>query len=162
MPRTCVGAEPHHAVEGEQALVAALDPVGLPAPVMGGEHHRPDDRVETRGVSAAGREARFAFTWSSEDPHHLTRLGVPPRGLFGEDHLAVHRHVEHSARRRDQPDVGIRERLLQLGRQTGGPRLVVSDDAVGDGGDHAAFLPVVGSARIVVRPGRDAKGLGAV
>ncbi len=90
----------------------------------------------------------------------LSRLGVPPERLLGEDQLAVHRDLEHAARRRDQPDVGVGEGLLQLSRQTGGSGLVVSDDAVLD--DHAHRRRPsrygAGPPRIVVRPRSDAKG----
>jgi hypothetical protein len=54
---------------------------------------------------------------------------MPPERPLGEDQHVVHRHLEHSTRRRDQLDVGIGIRLLQLSRQTGGSGLVVSDDA---------------------------------
>ena len=54
MPRTSSGAEPLHAVEREQAFVAALDAVDLPAAIVPGEDDGPDDRVESGGVAAAG------------------------------------------------------------------------------------------------------------
>jgi hypothetical protein len=50
------GGERNHAVEREQSLVAALDPIGTPAAVVGREHDGADDGVETGGVAAAGRD----------------------------------------------------------------------------------------------------------
>jgi hypothetical protein len=54
---------------------------------------------------------------------------MPPQRSLGEDQHVIHRHFEESTRGRDQLDVGIGIRLLQLSRQTGGSGLVVSDDA---------------------------------
>jgi hypothetical protein len=61
---------------------------------------------------------------------------VAPQFLFREDDGVVHRYVEHTARRLDECDVGVRVSLADLGRQTGGPWLVVSDDAVFDRDAH--------------------------
>ena len=68
---------------------------------------------------------------------HLAGLSVPPHGLLGEDPAPIHFHLEHTAGRLDQFHVGVRVGLADLGRQTGGPRLVVSDDAVLDRHAHA-------------------------
>ena len=61
----------------------------------------------------------------------LSRLretaGVP----LGEDELPVDDDVEDAAGALRELCLDP-ERLFQFGRQTGGPRLVVSDDAVGD------------------------------
>ena len=54
MPRTSAGPERNDAVEAEEAFVAALDAVDLPAAVVRGEHHGADDGVEAGGVAAAG------------------------------------------------------------------------------------------------------------
>jgi hypothetical protein len=70
----------------------------------------------------------------------LSGRGVAPEGLLGENQLAFHRDFEDAARRRDQPDVGVGDLLFQLSRQTGGSRLVVSDDAVFDNHAHAGLL----------------------
>jgi hypothetical protein len=61
---------------------------------------------------------------------------MPPEGLLGKDHRPIHRHLEDPAGGRDQLDVSVWPILAELGRQTGGPRLVVSDDAVVDGDSH--------------------------
>jgi hypothetical protein len=68
---------------------------------------------------------------------NLSRLGVSPHGLLGEDPAPIHFNFEHAAGRLNQLDVGVRVDLPDFGRQTGGPRLVVSDDAVFDGHAHA-------------------------
>ena len=51
---------------------------------------------------------------------------------FGEDEQAVRHDLEDSTGTLDQPDRDAREVLLELGRQPGGPWLIVSNDAVGD------------------------------
>jgi hypothetical protein len=53
-----------------------------------------------------------------------------------EYRLAVPQHLEATATRRDHIDLRARERLSNLGRQTGGPRLVASDGAVLDRDRH--------------------------
>jgi hypothetical protein len=71
---------------------------------------------------------------------------MPPAGLLGEDELPLCLDLEHPARRRDEAHVSIGESLLQLGRQTGGSRLVVSDDAILDRHPHRCI-----SAQVVLR-----------
>ena len=71
---------------------------------------------------------------------HLAGLGMPAEGGLGENQPPVDRDLEAPSVRRD--DLHRRklclERLQQLGRQTGGPLGVVSDDAVLDAhGGHA-------------------------
>jgi len=61
---------------------------------------------------------------------------VAARGLLGVDQVAVQDHLEDAAGGRDQLGVQI-ELVLELGRQTGGDGLVVSDLAVFDGELHA-------------------------
>ena len=68
---------------------------------------------------------------------HLAGLGVPPDRLLGEDPAPIHFDFEHAPGRLDQLHVGVRVDLPDFRRQTGGPRLVVSDDAVFDGHAHA-------------------------
>jgi len=51
--------------------------------------------------------------------------------LLGEDQLAVEDDLELSTHSLDEYDVDLAV-LLDLGRQTGGPREIVSRDAVGD------------------------------
>jgi len=72
-----------------------------------------------------------------EELQHLAGLGVPPERLLGEDAAAVDLNLEHPARGLDQLDLGLGIRLANLSRQTGGSRLVVSDDAVFDRHAHA-------------------------
>ena len=67
-----------------------------------------------------------------DQPQHLARLGVASQSLLGEDPATVHIHLEYASRGLDEFDLGVRVSLPNLGRQTGGPRLVVSNDAVLD------------------------------
>ena len=62
---------------------------------------------------------------------------MPFQRAFREDAAAVHLDLEGAARRLDQLDLRLGEGLVNLGRQTGGPGLVVSDDAVFDRDTHA-------------------------
>lgn len=55
---------------------------------------------------------------------------MPPGIRFFEYRLAIRVHLEPSALRRDQFDVGVRISLLKLGGQTGRPGLVASVGAV--------------------------------
>src|SRR5437773_1720414 len=72
----------------------------------------------------------------ANQPQHFTGFGVAHRRLFGEYVAPVDVHLEDAARRLDQPHFSMRKRIADLGRQTGGPRLVVSDDAVFDCDGH--------------------------
>jgi len=64
-------------------------------------------------------------------------VGVPLQRLFREYAAAIHLHLEHAARRLDELDLRFRKGLADLGRQTGGPWLIVSDDAEFDRHAHA-------------------------
>jgi hypothetical protein len=92
----------------------------------------------------------------------LSRLGMTAERAFGEDQVAVHGHLEHPPGRRDQAKLRLRELLLQLSRQTGGSRLVISDDAVLDHHAHALLLREGTVSRIVAVPGSAAKGAPAL
>jgi len=61
---------------------------------------------------------------------------MAPDAQFGEHQITVHAHFECTARRFDHADLYVGVLLPQLGRQTGGPGLVVSDDAVLNSDDH--------------------------
>ena len=63
--------------------------------------------------------------------HHLARLGVSLYLPFREDGRAVDTHLEHAPAALEQGDGGT-ELPLELGRQTGGAGLVVSNHAVED------------------------------
>ena len=54
------------------------------------------------------------------------------RSLLGKDDAAVHLHLEDAAGGLDELHIRVGKRVANLGRQTGGPRFVVSDDAVLD------------------------------
>jgi hypothetical protein len=103
---------------------------------MRGKHHRADDGVQPRGVTAAGGDGDAhgsLFTSHLLDGlENFAGLGVASCRFLGEHERAVDGHLEESAGRLEQPDFGIRKGLLELSRQTGGSWLVVSDDAVQD------------------------------
>jgi len=79
---------------------------------------------------------------SPELGEDLLFLGEAAELLLGEDQLAVHADLEDAAARLDE--VGLDAvLLLDLGRQTGGARLVVSNAAVLDANLRArGSLPV--------------------
>lgn len=55
---------------------------------------------------------------------------MAPGRPFREHESAVNRHLEYPTGRLDQADLSVRIGLLQLGRQTGGSGLIVSDNAI--------------------------------
>jgi hypothetical protein len=71
-----------------------------------------------------------------DDLEHLARGSVPAQSPLGEHELTVHRDFVYPARGLDELDVGVLERFLDLGRQTGSPWLVTSDPAVLDRDAH--------------------------
>lgn len=82
----------------------------------------------------------------ADDLLHLAALGEAPEGLLGEDEVAVELDFENAVLTLDQVGVEV-EALLQLGRQTGGTGLVVSNNAVFDAeaGHICGLLSGVGS-----------------
>jgi len=72
---------------------------------------------------------------------HLARLGMAPLGTFGKHQRSIDSHLEHAAGGLDQLDVGLGPRPRELGRQTGGPGLIVSDQAVFDRDAHGSGFP---------------------
>jgi hypothetical protein len=85
-------------------------------------------------ASSSRHPAHFAFHQSQ----HLARPGVPAQPPFGEQQVAVETHLEHTTRGLLELYLHLRKGLVQLGRQTGGPRLIVSNDAVFDRDAHRA------------------------
>jgi hypothetical protein len=112
--------------EGVRNQAPAPERHAVPAPVAG----RP--RGESR---ISGAEPRL------QGLHDLAGLGEAPGLFLGEDQLVAERDVEDAARALDQ--VGLNAELaLDLVRQTGGSRVVVSDRAVLDRDvlGHAAIV----------------------
>ena len=66
----------------------------------------------------------------------LPLVGVPTDLELREHELPVDRNLERPAGRFDQPHGCFGIPAFNLGRQTGGPWLVVSDDAVLDADEH--------------------------
>jgi hypothetical protein len=85
------------------------------------------------------------FRGLADAPHDLAFLRKARERFLREDQGAVRLHFEHAATRRDQLAVDS-EDLLQLGRQTGGARLVVSSRAVFDRDPHAVLLVAISLA----------------
>lgn len=69
--------------------------------------------------------------------HDLALLRVTTQLRFLEDRLAVDAHLESTTPRRLHINRRARKPLSELGRQTGGPRLVVSNRAILDRNRHA-------------------------
>src|SRR6185437_14706305 len=69
--------------------------------------------------------------------HDLALLRVTTQLRFLEDRLAVDAHLESTTPRRLHINRPARKPLSELGRQTGGPRLVVSNRAILDRNRHA-------------------------
>lgn len=91
-------------------------------------------------------------------PDHLVSLRKPPGLVLAEYQLPVRCHVEDSPAALDQLGLDA-QRLLQLVRQTGGSRQVVSLRAVRDRNSHRLFIlsaPAVRAAavRIIAEPPR--------
>ncbi len=59
--------------------------------------------------------------------------------MFGEDHRSVSNDIEDSLTAFDELGLDA-ERALDVGRQTGGSRQVLSTTAIGDGDLHARAL----------------------
>jgi hypothetical protein len=88
---------------------------------------------ERGGGAVAGSRASALLLQQTDDlaPRRVTA------GLrFLENRVPVAHHLEPSATRRHELDLRLREPLTNLGRQTGGPRFVVSHRAVFDRDSH--------------------------
>lgn len=69
--------------------------------------------------------------------------------LLGKDEISIHNHLEDTPPGLDERHFDVGPFLLELGHQTGGPGLVVSDDAVFDRDCHEYPLRVKRCGRIV-------------
>ena len=67
---------------------------------------------------------------AANETQYLPGLGVAAEGLLRKDLPAVDVDLEHAAGGFDQLHLGLRVGLTNLGRQTGSPGLVISNDAV--------------------------------
>jgi len=70
------------------------------------------------------------------DPRNLAVIGEPAERSLGEHQVALDRDLEDPVLTLDQLNPSP-ELVLQLGRQPGGPRLVISNNAVLDRNIHA-------------------------
>ncbi len=71
-----------------------------------------------------------------DDSENFSSLCVPPQLLLGEHEPAVDAHLESTSSALDEPHFRVGVVRLDLRRQTGGSRLVVSNDAVFNGYAH--------------------------
>jgi hypothetical protein len=72
----------------------------------------------------------------SDQRDDFAGLGVAFRVFLGVHAPAVHLDLEDASGGLNQSHFSVGKCVADLGRQTGGPRFVVSDDAVFDGDGH--------------------------
>jgi hypothetical protein len=72
---------------------------------------------------------------------------MPLQRLLRKHPAAVHFDLENAAGRLDELDLRLRKGLADLGRQTGGPGLIVSDDAEFDRDAHEARISTLDTPR---------------
>ena len=72
-----------------------------------------------------------------QQSHDFAKLGVAIGPGFLVDRNAIAQDLESTSSRRDQLYLRIRKSLPNFGRQTGGPGLIVSNDAVFDRDLHS-------------------------
>lgn len=92
---------------------------------------------------------------SGEQSDDLSRPRVAVRLRLLEHGRAVAQHLEAPACGRDQFDLGVGKLRADLGRQTDGPRLVVSKGAVFDADLHVALR--VRGGKLTRRKGQTCK-----
>src|SRR6185312_3756764 len=130
MPNT---SHPRPKADRTAARMTAFSPGASPPPV---EIAMRIDAVPNAG--APGWRLRDTpVTRALDQADDLTVLGVAAELRLFEDRRPVERHLEPPAARRLQRELRVRIPFLELGRQPGGPRLVVSKRAVLDGDLHA-------------------------
>jgi hypothetical protein len=108
--------------------------------MMRRQHDGANNRVQSGGVTAPGRDGDPHRSRPTSQPldglEFFPRCRMPAGCFLGKHGRAVHRYLEQPARGLYQAHVRIREGTLQLGRQTGSSRLVVSDNAVLNSDEH--------------------------
>src|SRR6059036_3254567 len=90
---------------------------------------------QPRWIAASTAPRITAFSPGASPPPVEIAILNAPAAPSAESGAALPR-VQRAARGLDQLDVRVRVGLADFGRQTGGPRLVVSDDTVLDGDAH--------------------------
>jgi hypothetical protein len=97
-----------------------------------GEHRSPDNGIQARRITAARgyRDPHQVERSGSEEADNLTGVRVAPERALRKDQHAIPRDFEHAAAPVKQLYGCIRIRCTNLGRQTGGPGFVVSNNAV--------------------------------
>ena len=72
--------------------------------------------------------------------------GMPAQGELREDHRTVDAYLESTSRAMDQLDRHLGKLRLDLGRQTSGPGLVVSDDTILNSDLHHGSRCIMGTS----------------
>jgi hypothetical protein len=137
--------EGHDLVFPHETRKSALDAENLPTAIDGGEDGGTDDGVEPGSVSATSRNRNShceekltsRFFARLQQSHDLTRLGVTVELGFFKNWNPIRDDLESPAARFDERDARTGKPLTKLGRQTGGPRFVVSHLAVFNSDVHS-------------------------
>jgi hypothetical protein len=82
-----------------------------------------------------------------EQPNHLALVGMALQRLLREYTAPIHLYLEHAARRLDELDLRLGKDFADLGRQTGSPWLIVSDDAEFDRHAHDSRISTLDTPR---------------
>ncbi len=82
-----------------------------------------------------------------EQPNHLALVGMALQRLLREYAAAIHLYLEHAARRLDELDLRLGKGFADLGRQTGSPWLIVSDNAEFDRHAHDSRISTLDTLR---------------
>ena len=90
----------------------------------------------TRFAARCNAVSQYSALQTLQTRHDLAGLSVTADLRFLEDRVAVSKHLEPAPARWDQLHARVRKSLLDLGRQPGGPGLVVSERAVFDRDVH--------------------------
>ncbi len=80
--------------------------------------------------------ASVSLSARSQQRDDLAGICMPPGLLLRKDERAIAFHFEYAAAPFEEIDLRLGESRADLGRQTGGPWFVVSDDAVFDRDVH--------------------------
>ena len=120
-------SHPLPVADSTAARITALSPGASPPPV--------EIPIRVSGVLAKDRRSAALTPQQAND---LARCCVSAKLRLLENRAAVSAHLEATTSRLNQFHSNVRERLTNLGRQTGGPRLVASNRAVLDGDGHCS------------------------
>ena len=83
---------------------------------------------------------------ASDEFEHLAGPGMPAQGEFRKDYRTLDADFKGTSRTLDQLDRCVRKLPLDLGRQTGSPGLVVSNDTILNSDVHHGSLCRIGTS----------------